>query len=89
VGIFASGGLSHLVISEELDRQVIGALQRKDRETLVNLPENVLQWANGETKNWIAAGGALEHLDMHLIDYVPGYRSPAGTGVGMTFASWS
>jgi 3-O-methylgallate 3,4-dioxygenase len=49
----------------------------------------VLQWANGETKNWIAAGGALEHLDMHLIDYVPGYRSPAGTGVGMTFASWS
>jgi 3-O-methylgallate 3,4-dioxygenase len=49
----------------------------------------VLQWANGETKNWIAAGGALERLDMHLIDYVPGYRSPAGTGVGMTFASWS
>jgi hypothetical protein len=41
-----------------------------------------------ETLNWIAAGGAVEHLAMDLIDYVPAYRSPAGTGVGMAFAVW-
>jgi hypothetical protein len=23
-----------------------------------------------------------------LVDYVPAYRSPAGTGVGMAFATW-
>jgi hypothetical protein len=34
------------------------------------------------------AAGALEHLRMELIDYVPAYRSPAGTGVGMTFSRW-
>jgi 3-O-methylgallate 3,4-dioxygenase len=89
VGIVASGGLSHLVVSEELDRKVIAALQDKDVKTLITLPEPVLRWASGEIKNWIAAAGALEDLAMRLIDYVPGYRSPAGTGVGMTFACWA
>jgi hypothetical protein len=23
------------------------------------------------------------------VDYVPGYRSPAGTGTGMAFAQWT
>jgi 3-O-methylgallate 3,4-dioxygenase len=89
VAFAASGGLSHLVINEELDRQVIEALKKKDERTLTDIPEKVLQSANGEIKNWIAAAGALERLDMHLVDYVPAYRSPAGTGVGLTFAYWS
>ena len=32
---------------------------------------------------------ATEHLDMEVVDYVPCYRSPAGTGCAMGFASWS
>ena len=31
----------------------------------------------------------LEHLDMTWFEYVPGYRTPAGTGTGMSFATWS
>ena len=38
------------------------------------------------SRNWIAAAGAMEHLDMEVLDYVPCYRSEAGTGVGMAFA---
>jgi hypothetical protein len=27
-------------------------------------------------------------MKMNLIDYIPCYRSPAGTGCGMAFATW-
>jgi hypothetical protein len=33
--------------------------------------------------------GALEHLDMNWFEYVPGYRTPAGTGTGLSFATWT
>ncbi|MDA1220344.1 MAG: hypothetical protein O2909_13095 [Chloroflexi bacterium] len=38
--------------------------------------------------NWITAAGASEHLDMEIVDYVPVYGSPAGTGGGWGFAIW-
>ena len=41
-----------------------------------------------EILNWITVGGALGGLAFDLVDYIPGYRSPAGTGVGMAFATW-
>jgi hypothetical protein len=47
-----------------------------------------LQSGSSEILNWIAAGGALEGLRMELVDYIPGYRSEGGTGVGMAFAKW-
>jgi hypothetical protein len=25
---------------------------------------------------------------MKVVDYIPGYRTPAGTGTGMAFATW-
>jgi 3-O-methylgallate 3,4-dioxygenase len=87
--VVASGGLSHMVINEELDRKVLAALRAGDRQTLTSIPEKLLRTGNGEIKNWIAAAGALEHLRMELAAYVPGYRSPAGTGVGMGFAYWT
>jgi len=31
----------------------------------------------------------MEQSPMKLIDYVPTYRSPAGTGCGMAFAYWT
>jgi len=37
----------------------------------------------------LAAGGALSGLSFELPDYIPAYRSRAGTGVGMTFATWN
>jgi len=39
VAVIASGGLSHFVVDEELDRQLLGALSQKDAETLQSIPK--------------------------------------------------
>lgn len=88
VAIVASGGLSHFVIDEELDQQTLTAMQQHDAATLTSIPRARLQAGNSEILNWIAAAGAVEHLDMQVIDYVPCYRSPAGTGCAMGFVQW-
>lgn len=88
VAVVASGGLSHFVVNEELDRRVIDGLQRRDVESLTTIPRRHMRSGSSEILNWVAAGGALEHLTMNLVDYVPAYRSGAGTGVGMAFAVW-
>lgn len=88
VAVVASGGLSHFVVDEELDKRIIDGLQSNDRESLTTVPRDKLQAGSSEIMNWIAAAGALQHLKMKLHAYIPGYRSPAGTGCGMTFATW-
>ena len=90
VAIMASGGLSHQIIDEELDRLVIDALFHKDVETLSYLPREQLNRAPGtpEILNWVVLAGAVDPLDMTLIDYLPCYRSLAGTGHGVTLAYW-
>ena len=37
------------------------------------------------------AAGAMDHVgfEMTLLDYVPCYRTEAGTGNAMAFATWS
>ena len=88
VGIVASGGLSHFFVDEELDRHVLDLLAKKDGDALGALPAAQLESGNSEIRNWIATAGATEHLAMRLVDYVPCYRSEAGSGVGMAFAVW-
>lgn len=88
VAVIASGGLSHFVIDEDLDHRTIAAMRAKDAATLTALPREQLNSGNSEIRNWIAVAGAVEHLDMQLVDYVPCYRSPAGTGCAMGFAQW-
>ena len=88
VGVVASGGLSHFTVDEELDREVIRALSEKDADALQGLPRTRLNSGNSEIRNWICAGGALEHLDLRWVTYCPGYRTPAGTGTGLCFAHW-
>lgn len=89
VGVVASGGLSHFTIDEQLDREVVRALKEKDAGALQDLPRARLNSGNSEIRNWICAGGALEHLDLSWVTYCPGYRTPAGTGTGLCFASWA
>ncbi len=86
----ASGGLSHQILDEELDHQVIDALKEKDVRQLCSLPRDRLNRAPGtpEILNWVTLAGAMEASPMTLVDYVPCYRSPAGTGHGVTFAYW-
>ena len=90
VAVIASGGLSHFVVDEELDRAVLGALERKDATALRSLPRERLHSAASEAMNWVTLGGTLHETDlkMELLDYVPVYRTPAGTGGGWAFARW-
>ncbi len=90
VAIIASGGLSHFVVDEWLDRTVLKALEEKDSETLMTIPRNHLYSAASETQNWIAVGGAMADTDLNFetIEYVPVYRTPAGTGGGWAFGRW-
>ena len=88
VGILASGGLSHFVVDEPLDHDVLAMLAKHDAAGLTTLPTDRLESGNSEIRNWIAAAGALEDRDMTLVDYVPCYRSEAGTGIGAAFALW-
>ena len=88
VVIVASGGLSHFVVAEDLDRAVLAGLEAGDAGAFGQIPVDQLRSGTSEILNWITAGGALGGLDFHLADYIPAYRSPAGTGVGMAFATW-
>jgi 3-O-methylgallate 3,4-dioxygenase len=89
VALVASGGLSHFVVDEELDRGVLDGIAARDGKALAAIPEARLQSGSSEIKNWIVAAGALGDLDFEVVDYVPGYRSKGGTGCGMAFARWS
>jgi 3-O-methylgallate 3,4-dioxygenase len=88
VAVIASGGLSHFVVDEELDRRVLDALVAGDSGPLRAIPRKSLRSGTSEILNWVTAAGALEKLRARVVDYVPGYRSPAGTGAGMAFAYW-
>ncbi|GAC1322386.1 MAG: hypothetical protein NVSMB2_19690 [Chloroflexota bacterium] len=89
VAIVATGGLSVGVLDESLDRALLQALASDDLDALARLPRAWMQGSTGEVLCWIAAAGALEHLSMEVVDYVPGYRSSAGTGTGLAFATWT
>ena len=88
VAIMASGGLSHVIIDEEIDRMTLDALQSKDEAALRSLPVERLDLGTSEIRNWILLGGAVEDKAMDLIAYEPCYRSLAGTGCAMGFATW-
>ncbi|MGH7832920.1 MAG: extradiol ring-cleavage dioxygenase [Candidatus Binatia bacterium] len=88
VVVIASGGLSHVILDEEIDRATLDALTRKDREALWRLPREKFRGGTSEILNWVALAGAVEPMEMKLVDYVTTYRSPAGTGCGMAFSYW-
>jgi len=90
VALIASGGLSHFVIEEDLDEQIIDGLRTKNEEKLTSLPDVRFNSGTSEIRNWIVVAGAMEQadLEMQLVDYQPCYRTEAGTGCAMTFAEW-
>jgi 3-O-methylgallate 3,4-dioxygenase len=88
VAIMASGGLSHVVIDEEIDQMTIDGLRSKKPETLWRLPRERLWGGTSEILNWVALAGAVESMELKYLEYVTTYRSPAATGCGMGFAYW-
>lgn len=90
VGVVASGGLSHFVVDEELDRAFIRALTESDVAHLRSLPADVLRSGTSELRTWIVVAGALHgsSLPAELVGYEPCYRTEAGTGCAMGFMVW-
>jgi hypothetical protein len=90
VALFASGGLTHFVIDEDLDQRVIAAMQNRDEAALAAIPEKYLLGNTCEMRNWIPLSAAMNVLGkkMTLVDYVPCYRTEAGTGNAMGFVYW-
>lgn len=89
VGIVASGGLSHFVTDERLDRHLLAALRAGSEEQLRAIPRKLLNAGSSEIRNWIAVAAASKHLKLAWDEYIPVYRTPAGTGCGLGFACWS
>ena len=90
VGLIASGGLSHQVVDEELDKVVIDALVSGDEKTLRGLERQRLNRGPGtpEILNWVTVAAAMAPTRMTLVGYTPCYRSIAGTGHGICFGYW-
>jgi hypothetical protein len=90
IALIASGGLSHFVIDEELDGKVLETLAAGDDGALVSLPEDHFQSGTAEIKNWLPVAAAMSACGarFHRVDYVPCYRSEAGTGNAMGFGFW-
>ena len=88
VAIVASGGLSHFVVDEALDHQVLAGLMQGKPELLTSIPLERLESGTSEIRNWIVVAGACEGFPVEVIDYVAAYRSKALTGCGMGFATW-
>ena len=89
VAVMASGGLSHSVVDEEQDRGILKALAERDSDYLCSLPRHRMNAGTSESQNWITCAGAMEHLTFKTEEYVPAYRTPAGTGGGWAFGVWS
>lgn len=88
IGILGSGGLSHFTVDEELDRMILEACRTGDAEALASIDTARLNSGTSEVRNWITVAGACEHLQTAWQEYIPCYRSEAGTGCGMGFAVW-
>ncbi|HEY7466099.1 MAG TPA: hypothetical protein VIB47_05345 [Dehalococcoidia bacterium] len=88
VAFACSGGLSHFVVDEELDRMALKGMEKADAGILTSLPRHRLQSATTETLNWVATAGAMGNTKMETIAYEPGYRTAAGTGCGCAVGHW-
>lgn len=89
IAVVTSGGLSHFVINEDLDRNFLAALVSGNEDDLLDpLSRDQMRSGNSEILNWVAAAGMVSHLTFKQLDYIPAYRSRAGTGTGMAFGLW-
>ncbi len=90
VAIVGSGGMSHFVINEEFDASLIEAIAERDEAFLRAIDPRLLQDGTSELLNWISAAGCLFGTDLRgeLLDYLPCYRTEAGSGTAQGFVTW-
>lgn len=91
IAVAASGGLSHFAVEADLDRKILRHLEHEEFGQLAAIPREVLKLGTSEALNWITAARILAEFGrtMHLINYIPAYRSMAASGVGIAFATWT
>lgn len=90
VAVFGSGGMSHFVINEDFDQALIAAIRNRDSAYLKAISPGLMKDGTSELLNWISASGCLFQTGLNgdLIDYVPCYRTEAGTGTAQGFIVW-
>ncbi len=90
VAVFCSGGLTHFVIDEDLDQRVLKAMKEGDEAALAAVSEAYLLGNTCEIRNWLPLSSGMNSLGkkMTIVDYVPCYRTEAGTGNAMGFVYW-
>lgn len=90
VAVIASGGLTHFCIDEALDKQVLRAITQQDEAALAAIPEVMFNGNTSEIKSWLPLCALMNEASMPMqwIDYIPCYRTEAGTGNAMGFAAW-
>lgn len=90
VGVIASGGLSHFVNDEEFDRRIIKMLADYDYDGLAAVDDRSYQSGTSEIKLYVSVMMSLQknNAKMTLVDYIPCWRTKAGTGEGMGFMYW-
>jgi hypothetical protein len=90
VAIIASGGLSHFVCDEQLDQRFLKDFASYDFEDLTRVDNRSYQSGTSEVKLYVPILWAMSQLgcSMELVDYVPCYRTEAGTGEGFAFMYW-
>lgn len=88
VAVIASGGLSHFVVDEDLDGQVREGMRQNDAAMLRSIPRAALRSGSSEILNWVVAAGAIHGMSAAWEEYLPLYRTPAGTGIGAAFMSF-
>jgi len=88
VAVIASGGLSHFLCEEAFDRELVDALVKHDIDALTTVPQAAMTSGSSEVRNWITVAGMVSHLSTDFVEYIPVYRTPAGTGIGLGFMTW-
>lgn len=90
VALIATGGLSHFVVDEDFDRDIMHAMETGNFKYLLSFHEGYYQAGSSEIKSWIAMGGALNSSNLrgNIVDYHALYRTAGGTGSSAAFMYW-
>src|SRR5690606_38053692 len=89
VAVIGAGGLSHIGIDQQLDKRLLDAIVAGDRERVAAIPPVALQSGHCQPLNRAVLGGIVADMNCRWLEYLPVYRTSAGTGIGLAFGSWS
>ena len=89
VAIIASGGLSHFVTNEAVDTGILDALKSGDANFLQEHSREAAQQRIVRKPDVDRAGRRTRRSETRWSEYIPVYRTPPGTGIGLAFGRWS